>query len=64
MGGGPVLSLVTGSAALVLAGAWGMPAQGSVGGWAAAAFGLTSLGTGLLTLIPFQRGELLTAGWL
>jgi hypothetical protein len=59
VGGGPVLSLVAGSAAL--AGAWGMPDRGSVGGWAAAAFGLASLVIALLTLIP-SRGDFLSDG--
>ncbi|WP_276959206.1 hypothetical protein [Allomeiothermus silvanus] len=62
VGGGPLLSLGAGSAALALAGAGGMPAQGSVEGWAAAAFGLASLGIGLLTLIPSRRGGLLSDG--
>jgi hypothetical protein len=39
-----------------------MPERGTVGGWAAAAFGIASLGLAVVTLIPRRSGGLMSDG--
>jgi hypothetical protein len=60
--GGPLLSLLTGAGALRLARDLGMPAHGTIAGWAAVAFGLASLRMGLVALIPMRRGDFFRDG--